>query len=151
MNSSRSAAVAIERVRAFEQPDLENLARVVPLVHRVADVEAFVALQADQFGVERRRQHLGDFGLADAGFALEEQRPLAAAARGRSRPRGRARRRTACAASASLQLVDAMAGTDSVLAGAGFSDDSARARRGRERALDVDRRHRARGIRPTRT
>ena len=42
----------------------------------MADVEPFVALQPDQLGAEHLRQHLGDLGLADAGLAFEEQRPL---------------------------------------------------------------------------
>ena len=39
---------------AFEDAQLEQLPRVVPLVDGVADVEPLVALQADQIGVERR-------------------------------------------------------------------------------------------------
>ena len=41
----------------------------------MGDVEPFVALQPDQIGVERRRDGGGQRGLADAGLALEEQRP----------------------------------------------------------------------------
>ena len=41
-----------------------------------------------------RGQHLGDFGLADAGLALEEQRPLEPKRQIESRPTGCARRRT---------------------------------------------------------
>ena len=33
-------------------------------------------MEANQLGLEGRREHLGDLGLADAGLALEEQRPL---------------------------------------------------------------------------
>ena len=66
----------IERVRALEQADLEDLPRIVPLVHGVADVEAFVALQPDQLRAEHGRQHLRDLGLADARLAFEEERPL---------------------------------------------------------------------------
>jgi hypothetical protein len=58
----------------FGKPDLDHLPRVVPFVDRRSDVQPLVALQADQRAAERRGQHLGDFGLADAGFALEEQR-----------------------------------------------------------------------------
>ena len=58
----------------LEQPDLEHLARVVPLVDRGVDVEALVALEADEPGAEGRGQDLGQLGLADAGLALEEQR-----------------------------------------------------------------------------
>jgi hypothetical protein len=58
----------------LEQPDLEHLARVVPLVHGGVDVEALVALQADQLRVEAGRKDLRQFGLSDPGLALEEQR-----------------------------------------------------------------------------
>jgi hypothetical protein len=34
--------------RCLEQANLEDLTRVVPFVHRVGDVEAFVALQTDE-------------------------------------------------------------------------------------------------------
>ena len=59
----------------LEQPDLEHLARVVPLVDRGVDVEALVALEPDQPRAERRREDLGELGLADPGLALEQQRP----------------------------------------------------------------------------
>ena len=58
----------------LEQPDLEHLARIVPLVDRRVDVEALVALEPDEPGAERRREHLGELGLADAGLAFEQQR-----------------------------------------------------------------------------
>jgi hypothetical protein len=38
------------------------------------DVDALVALQADQACPGRRRQRLGDLGLADARLALQQQR-----------------------------------------------------------------------------
>ena len=69
-------AVAIERAGRVEDAQLEQLARVVPLVDGVADVEPFVALQANQVGVERGGDGGGQRGLADAGLALEKQRPL---------------------------------------------------------------------------
>ena len=47
---------------------------VVPLVHRLADVDALVALQAQQLAARPPGQHLGHLGLADAGLALEQQR-----------------------------------------------------------------------------
>ena len=68
----------IQRVRPLEQPNLENLPRVVPLVDGVADVEAFVTLQPNQLGIERRGEHLGHFRLPDAGLTFEEERPLQA-------------------------------------------------------------------------
>ena len=39
-------------------------------------VQPFVALQADQVGAQRLGQALGDLGLADAGIAFQQQRPL---------------------------------------------------------------------------
>ncbi len=57
----------------LEQADLEHLARVVPLVHRGVDVETLVALEADQPRPERRREDLGELGLADTGLALQEE------------------------------------------------------------------------------
>ena len=56
--------------------DVEQLARVVPLVDGVGDVEALVALEPDQPRVRRRGERLGRLGLADAGLALEQQRLL---------------------------------------------------------------------------
>ena len=66
--------VAIDVARGLGEPDLDHLPRVVPLVDRRRDVEAFVALQAHELLAERRGQHLGDLGLADARLAFEEQR-----------------------------------------------------------------------------
>ncbi len=48
---------------------------VVPVVHRLSGVDAFVALQADQFAAGRRGQALGEFGLAHTGFAFEQKWP----------------------------------------------------------------------------
>ena len=56
--------------------DVQELARVVPLVDGVRDVEALVALQPDQARVERRRESLRRLRLADPGLALEEHRLL---------------------------------------------------------------------------
>ena len=58
----------------LEQADLEHLPRVVPLVDRRVDVEAFVALEPDQTGAETRGEHLRELGLADARLAFEQQR-----------------------------------------------------------------------------
>src|SRR5690348_7725917 len=62
--------------RALMRLDGEKLALVVPFVERGALVEALIALQADQLTLMHRRQRLGDLGLADAGLAFEQQRPL---------------------------------------------------------------------------
>src|SRR5437773_7821913 len=56
-----------------EQPDVQELARVVPFIDRVREVDAFVALQADQPRAEHVGHDLGRFGLADPGLALDEQ------------------------------------------------------------------------------
>ncbi len=55
---------------------MQQLARVVPLVHGVRDVETLVALEADQPGARGDREGLRRLGLADARLALEEQRLL---------------------------------------------------------------------------
>ena len=72
--------------------DRDHLRGVVPLVDRGGDVEALVALQPDQPAAERRGQHLGDLGLADAGLAFEEQRPAHLAARETARSPASGRR-----------------------------------------------------------
>ena len=106
--SSISSTTGIVRVDRLEQraPDQEALAeelllrdrallrgaqvqqlpRVVPLVHGVRDVEALVALQPDQARVRRARERLGGLGLADARLALEQERLLE---REREEERGR--------------------------------------------------------------
>ena len=61
---------------AFARLDGEELALIVPLVERGVLVEALVALQADQLGAVHGGERLGDLGLADAGLAFEQQRPL---------------------------------------------------------------------------
>ena len=56
----------------LRRADVQELARVVPLVDRVRDVEPLVALKADQPRGERRRERLRRLGLPDAGLALEQ-------------------------------------------------------------------------------
>src|SRR5205807_8321253 len=58
------------------QPDMEELARIVPFVDRVRQVDAFVALQADQARAQDVGHDLGRLRLADARFAFYEQRLL---------------------------------------------------------------------------
>ena len=65
---------------------MEKLARVVPLVDRVRDVEAFVALEPDQPRRERGGERLRGLGLSDSRFALEQERLLE---RERQEERGR--------------------------------------------------------------
>ena len=66
--------------------------RVVPLVQRAGLVDALVALQPDQPGVRRRRDRLGQLGLADPGRALDEQRLAEAVGEEDRRRRPRRRR-----------------------------------------------------------
>ena len=66
--------------------EVEQLAGVVPVVDRLGDVDALVALEADQLAAGHAGERLGEFGLADAGLALEQQRP---AQRHRQEHRGR--------------------------------------------------------------
>src|SRR6266704_110071 len=58
----------------LEEPDLEHLARIVPLVDGRVDVKPLVALEADEARAERRGEDLGQFRLADSGLALEKKR-----------------------------------------------------------------------------
>src|SRR5258706_1533239 len=62
--------------RRLREADLHHLPRVVPLVGGLRDVQPFVALQAQQLAVQSVRDDLGDLGLADAGLAFQEERPL---------------------------------------------------------------------------
>jgi len=64
----------VQVVRRLGEPDLDHLARDVPLVRRLRDVETLVALHAQQLGAEPACEALAELGLADAGLALEEQR-----------------------------------------------------------------------------
>src|SRR5258708_653942 len=56
------------------QPDVQELPRIIPLVDRMRQVDAFVALEAD----EPRAQHVGHdlcgLRLADPGLAFDEER-----------------------------------------------------------------------------
>ncbi len=71
------------------RPDVQQLPRVVPLVHGVRDVEALVALQADHARAECLRDRLRGLGLADARFALPAAAASRASARGRAPSRAR--------------------------------------------------------------
>jgi hypothetical protein len=70
--------VAVDAAAGFERPQVEHLARVVPLVDSGGGVQTLVALEANQGRVEDGRQNLGDLRLADAGLPFEEQRFLEA-------------------------------------------------------------------------
>ena len=71
-----SCRFAIERVGRIENPQLEQLACVVPFVERMTDVEPLVTLQANQIGVERSGGGRSQRRFADASLAFEEERPL---------------------------------------------------------------------------
>jgi hypothetical protein len=59
---------------ALGRPQRQELARVVPVVERVVEVDPLVALQADEPRADRAGQRLGDLRLADPRLALDEQR-----------------------------------------------------------------------------
>ena len=59
---------------AFGGTQMQQLSGVVPLVQRLALLQAVVALQAQQLARQHLGQGLGQLGLADAGFALQQQR-----------------------------------------------------------------------------
>ncbi len=67
--------LAVVRAFGLGDADRDHLRGIVPLVNRCRDIETFVALQPDEMTGERRREHLGDLGLADARLAFEKQRP----------------------------------------------------------------------------
>src|SRR5215203_1787070 len=68
-------AFPIFAAEGFGGADVEELARVVPLVDSLVDVYALVALQADERRLEDAGENLGDLGFADTRLAFEEQRP----------------------------------------------------------------------------
>src|SRR4029079_13750352 len=53
---------------------VEELAGVVPLVDGLTDVDALVALEADQLAARPARQHLGHLALHNRVLSLEEER-----------------------------------------------------------------------------
>jgi hypothetical protein len=59
---------------ALGRPQRQELARVVPVVQRVVEVDPLVTLQADEPRADGASQRLGDLRLADARLALDEQR-----------------------------------------------------------------------------
>ena len=62
------------RAAGLQHAEVEDLPGVGPLVDRVVDVQPLVALEPDQPRAEQARQHFGDLGLADPGFALQKER-----------------------------------------------------------------------------
>ena len=73
--NSRPEQLARRRAR-LGGADREQLALVVPVVDRVVEVDALVALQADQLGARRGRQRARHLGLAHTRLALQQQRLL---------------------------------------------------------------------------
>src|SRR5207247_3691678 len=59
---------------ALGEADLEDLPRVVPVVHRRRDVEALVALKTDQLSAERGRERFRDLGLPDTCLTFDKER-----------------------------------------------------------------------------
>ena len=59
------ALLAAAGLGGLERADVEQLPGVVPVVEGVRDVDALVALEADQAGAEDVGHHLGELGLAD--------------------------------------------------------------------------------------
>ncbi len=55
---------------------MQQLGRVVPFIQRLALLHAVIALQPDQAALQHACQRLGQCGLAHAGLALQQQRPL---------------------------------------------------------------------------
>jgi hypothetical protein len=55
---------------------VQKLARVVPVIESVVEVDALVALEPDQPRPGRTGQRLRHLGLAHAGLPLEQQRLL---------------------------------------------------------------------------
>ena len=68
--------VRADLARGLGRAQVQQLAGVVPLVHGLRDVEALVALQAQQLAPGPAGEHLGHLGLADSRFAFEQQRPV---------------------------------------------------------------------------
>jgi len=60
----------------LEQPDLEHLTGIVPLVHGRVDVQPLITLQPDQLRLENSGERAADVGLPDTRFAFDEQRAI---------------------------------------------------------------------------
>ena len=64
------------RGSGLQGPQVQDLAREVPVVERLRGVDALVALEPDQRRPRQLGQRLGERGLAGAGLALEQDRAL---------------------------------------------------------------------------
>src|ERR1700683_1825963 len=56
----------------LRHPNRENLLRVVPFVDGALRVETLIALQTDEFGVERERHHFRPVSFSDASLAFQQ-------------------------------------------------------------------------------
>jgi hypothetical protein len=72
---AQQEALGVERL-LLASAQMQELARVVPVVESVVEVDALVALKPDQVGAGGPRERLSDLGLADAGLTFEQQRLL---------------------------------------------------------------------------
>ena len=66
-------SLGVGRIGLAERADVQHLAGVIPLVERVVDVDALVALEADEITPQHGGEGLGELGLTDTHLALEEQ------------------------------------------------------------------------------
>jgi hypothetical protein len=71
-------AGAIDGFGCVENAQFEQLTRVVPLVQRVTDIQALVALQTNEIGAECGGSGGRKGGFANSGLPLEEERPFQA-------------------------------------------------------------------------
>ena len=104
-------AVLVVLAGGLGEPDRHHLRGIVPFVDRRRDVEALVALQADQPAAERGGENLGDFRLADARLALEKQRPAQSQAQEDDGRQRALRDIGGAASSASVSSIEAGGGT----------------------------------------
>ncbi len=68
--------VRTDLARGLGSAEVQELARVVPLVDRLGDVEALIALESHELAAGPASKHLRDLGLAYARLTLEQQRPV---------------------------------------------------------------------------
>src|SRR5918997_2770119 len=68
------ALPVLRRPKSLSRTDVQKLAGVVPLVDGLVDVYTLVALKPDEGGIEEPTNYLAYLGLANSGFAFEEER-----------------------------------------------------------------------------
>ena len=119
-------AILVVLAGGLGEPDRHHLRGIVPFIDRARDIEAFVALQADQLSAERGGEHLRDLRLADARLAFEKQRPPEAQAQeddGRQRAVADIRGAAAAAPSVSSIEVAARRGRQFACSACGYSKE----------------------------